>query len=286
MVKIIKKIGPAGEIPATNNEMVVSENEMGLEKPKTKLTMMQKFIILTVINHDFVKGNADEFANQLDQFSNSLIGSGGPTALAIKYGYTTADLEEIKNDAAYWRYWCTKHGAGMVYMKAWTDKGIEIRKGTGSSVTAWPVGTEITSPPTDVLPGVETRFREKARKAKSQTRIYTTGDGNAMCIEVISSTFVPADGQPVLNISITGGGHTLIEYIKSKYAGINLYKNSGDGRGWALLLTCNDPSCVDLSALPALGVSAAWTYKASYVLGGKEVGTMSLEVAITVLGLT
>jgi hypothetical protein len=242
-------------------------------------------ITLTVIIHDFVKQNANEYADQLDQFSNSLNKEdGSATELAIKYRYSDAQRLEAKNDANYVRFWTTKHGAGIDYSKAWTEKGEEIRHGKGITITAFPVGADVSSPPTAVLPGTDTRFREKAKWAKGQTNIYGPGDGITMAIEVISSPFVPADGKPVLKITVSTGGHPKIEYPKSKYQGINLYKNSGDGK-WAFLVTCNDPSCVDLSTMTGLGLSAAWGYKAMYLFGGKEVGYISLETFISVLGV-
>ena len=251
---------------------------------KSKFTLLHKIIILTVISSDFVKASATEFADQLDQFSNSLNGLTGPTALATKYGYTTGELLSIKRDAAYWRFWFTKHGAGATYAKAWTDKGEEARHGTGPSSSGWPVGADISGAPIDVLPGIEKRFRAMAKKAKDQT-IYTPGDGNNMAIEVVHVEFVPGAGKPDLKIKLTGGGHPKIKYIQSKYVGIRVYKNSNDGHGWVFLCVCNDPEFTDMSALPAVGTSAVWSYKAFYLFGGEEVGTISKDTTITVMGL-
>jgi len=264
-----------------------------MKKSKSKIrnvvvitaTKKQPLFVLTMITHDFVKGTADEFAKQLNKFAGSLTVAGIPTALAKKYSYTPEELKEIVNDAAYFSYWNTMHSAGATYQKAWTKKGEEIRTGKGGAVSAWPVGADVSSPPDDVPPGVEGRFREKARKAKGQTSIYTEADGNALGIEVANTVFNPSEGLPELKVKISDGGHPLIEYVKSKYVGINLYKDAGDGKGFLFLLTCNDPSCTDLSALPAVGISAAWTYKAFYIFGGKEVGTISKNTSITVLGV-
>ncbi len=284
MKKIYRQIEQAAKKAAKKQEALLKKDAQKFEISNYHFVEKKRNFVLISITHDFVKANDAEFADQLDKFSNSLNGATEPTELAVKYGYTTADLLEIKNDAAYFRYWVTKHGAGETYKKAWTQKGNEMRSGTGSSVTSFPVGADVSTPPTAVLPGIETRFREKARKAKGQTRIYSVGDGTNMGIEVISSAFVPSDGKPELKISLTDGGHPKIEYVKSKYAGINLYKNANDGKGWALYVTCNDPSCVDMSPLPAVDQSAAWKYKAIYMYGGAEVGAMSLETAITVIG--
>ena len=285
MVKISSKIEKAGVISAKNNERVVNENKIDFAKPEKRLTNIQTVIILTLISHDFVKRTADEFAKQLNNFAGALVVAGVPTALAKKYNYSPDDLKEIVNDAAYFSYWNTLHGTGVTYASAWVKKGDEIRSGKGTSVSAWPVGADVSSAPDDVPPGAETRFREQARKAKGQTRIYTEADGITMNIEIINSVFNPSEGQPELSVIISDGGHPLIQYIKSKYTGINIYKDAGDGKGFQFLLTCNDPNFADMSALPAVGVSAAWTYKAFYIFGGKEVGTISKNTVITVIGV-
>ncbi len=247
--------------------------------------MDPKYMILTLITHDIVKQNNSEFADQLDQFSNALNGATAPTALANKYGYTAPELLKIKNDAAYFRFWFTKQGAGDTYKLAWTAKGKEIRKGDGSSASAFPEGADVSGAPTAVLPGVEGRFREMAKKAKSQTSIYNVNDGIAMGIETSSSQFNPADGKPVLKISVSDGGHPIIEYVKSKYQGINIYVDRGDDAGFKFMVTCNDPSCTDLAPLPAVGKSALWTYRALYLYAGRETGTVSLDTPISVTGI-
>jgi hypothetical protein len=274
-------------------EKVISEEMVLVTKmnvlPEGERRMMElksRFcIILPIISHDFVKRNFAELAAQLNQFSDSLNGPDGPTLLAEKYSYTTAQLKQIKDDAAQFSFWNDKHGAGDTYKLAWTAKGEELLFGTGITITAYPLGVDVSGEPTKVLPGIVARFREKAKWAKGQGSVYSPGDGITMGIEVSSSPFVPADGKPLLKITISEGGHPKIEYIKSKYQGIRIYKDSGDGKGWVLLMTCNDPSGMDMSDLPATGLSAAWKYKAFYLYEGKEVGTISLEVPITVLGL-
>src|ERR1039458_7942430 len=98
------------------------------------LSIFGKIMIMMIVSHDFVKSNNEEFSAQLTKFSNSLNGLTGPTALAIKYGYTTARLLAIKNDAENYAYFILKHGAGATYSKSWTDTGNEFRSGDRKSV--------------------------------------------------------------------------------------------------------------------------------------------------------
>jgi len=251
------------------------------------LTKFGKIIIMTIISHDWVKSNNEEFSAQLTKFSNSLNGTSGPTALAIKYGYTTPQLLAIKNDAENYAYFILKHGAGATYSKGWTDTGNELRGGTGIVSPTWPMGDPLDAPippTTPVLPGIESRFRVNASFAKDQTK-YLTADGITMGIEAVSTPFVPGDGLPDLEGKVGDGGHPFFTYTKSKYQGVNIYKNSNDGKGFVFSHTVNDPTYTDYAALPAVGSSAVWVYRAYYLYKGKEVGTISKDVTVTVTGV-
>ncbi len=262
-----------------------TELESGSIKKENALCMDPNFIVCTVVvNHDFVKDNASDFADQLDAFSAALNLPTSPTALATKYGLSTERLLSIKNDAASWRFFNTKHVAGPIYAKEWTAKGHELRKGTGISSSAWPVGVDVLTPPIVVPPGIENRFRENAAFIKSQKSINTEADNIVLHISVNSAPFVPGDGKPDLVIKLSDGGHPVIKYLKSNYVGIAIYKDSGDGAGMVFLMTCNDPEGTDMSPLPMKGKSAAWVYKAIYIYDSKTVGDFSDEVTITVLG--
>ena len=257
-------------------------------KADTGLTKIQKIIILVVTSNDWVKSNNEEFSAQLTKFSNSLNGISGPTDLATKYGYKTDQLLAIKNDAENYAYFILKHGAGASYSKSWTSTGDEFRSGKGLVAPTWPMGDPLTDPvppTTSVLPGIEPRFRVNASFAKDQT-IYLTADGITMGIEASSTPFVPADGKPDLEGTVGNGGHPFFRYTKSKYQGINIYKNSNDGKGFVFSHTVNDPTYTDYAPLPAVGVSAVWIYRAFYLYKGKEVGTISADVTLTVIGIT
>ena len=255
------------------------------EVPLTQNQIILLTILLTMITHDYVKASDSEFADQLDAHNASLNGTTGPTALALKYHYTTEQLLSIKNDAAYWRYYITKHNQVPEYAKEWTNKGADARKGTGTVAALFPDPIIVSDAPTEVAPGIEARFRESAGFAKAQKSIYNIADGLAMHIENTSIPFIPADGKPDLTVKISEGGHPEIEYEISKYQGANIYKDSGDGRGFVFLHTVNDPKYIDFSTLPAEGKSAVWAYKAVYLYKGKETGTISKGAPITVTGL-
>jgi hypothetical protein len=252
------------------------------------LSIFGKIMIFMVITHDYVKQNNEEFSAQLTKFSNSLNGTSGPTALADKYGYDSDQLLSIKNDAAAYAYFILKHGAGASYSKSWTDTGNALRSGTSTVSPTWPMGDPLDDPippTTFVLPGIETRFRANASFAKDQKTIYLTADGITMGIEASSSPFVPGAGTPDLEGEVGSGGHPFLKYTKGKYQGVNIYKNSNDGKGFVFSHTVNDPTYTDYAALPAVGVSAVWVYRAFYLYKGEEVGTISKDVSVTVTGI-
>ena len=281
-----RKVG--GIEPLKYDELERQEWGISVEEQwARKHIILSLIIVLSVITHNFVKGNTDEFSAQLTKFSNSLNGTTGPTELAIKYGYSTEQLLSIKNDALAFAYFALKHGAGATYSTSWTSMGDDLRIGTGTVSPTWPKGDPLTDPvppATSVLPGIQTRFRANAKFAKDQT-IYVTTDGITMGIEVVSSPFVPGAGLPDLEGKIGDGGHPLLSYTKSKYQGINVYKNSNDGKGFIFSHTVNDPTYTDYAPLPAVGVSAVWVYRAFYLYKGKEVGPVSKDVSVTVTGL-
>jgi hypothetical protein len=270
-------------------EVAIEPCGMGISAAEQKARRYLSIVfVMMVITHDFVARKDADFSAQLTKFSNALNGTGGPTALALKYGYTTPQLLAIKNDAASYAYFILKHGAGATYSKSWTDTGSELREGTGTVSPTWPMGDPLTSPAppiTFVLPGIESRFRVNAKFAKDQKSIYNTADGITMGIESSNSPFVPADGTPDLEGIAGSGGHPFFKYTKSKYQGINIYKNSNDGKGFVFSHTVNDPTYTDYAALPAVGVSVVWVYRAFYLFKGEEVGTISKDVTVTVIGL-
>jgi len=272
------------------HEYYKSEGE-GLGRVPTKAEIIQAIVlmvILSVITHNYVERNDADFSAQLTKFSKSLNGTSGPTALAIKYGYTTDQLLSIKNDAEAFAYFILKHGTGASYSKGWTDTGFELRSGKGTVSPTWPMGDPLDDPippTTFVLPGIEFRFRINASFAKDQKAIYLTADGITMGIESTNSPFVPGDGTPDLEGAVGSGGHPFFKYTKKKYQGINIYKNSNDGKGFVFSHTVNDPTYTDYATLPAVGVSAVWVYRAFYLYKGEEVGTISKDVSVTVTGI-
>ncbi len=228
---------------------------------------------------DYVKSNQSEFADQLDKFKAKLPGFSG------KYGVSSGALTESVNDANWFRFYFNKHEEVPAYAKAWTALGKERLFGTGTVPTIWPVGADTLTPPPDVLPGIVDRYRAKVQAIKGQKLIYVISDGETMGFEPAHSVFDPESGKPDLKITLIGGGHPYLTYTRSKYAGIQILKDSGDGKGFQPLFIATNPYYTDNSALPAANTSALWKYMAIYMFDDKMVGEYCDPIPVTVKGI-
>ncbi len=229
---------------------------------------------------DYVEQEIPLLANQLDKFALNL-----PGTLATKYKFIASDVTEVVNDAAYVRFYATKHTEGPIYAKKWTSKGDELLFGTGTSVSAWPVGVDVSTPPTSVAPGIVARYREKVQRIKVQKSIYSVTDGETLGFEIGHSSINPLTAKPHLRWELVAGGHPEIKYVKSIYDGVELQKNSSNGSGMVALDKPKLPHFTDMSALPAVGASALWGYQAIYLLDDKRTGSFCDVVWITVKGI-
>src|ERR1017187_8574660 len=219
-------------------------------------------VIAALINdpHDYVEHEIPKLADQLDKLALNL-----PGTLATKYKFTAGDITEVVNDASNMRFYATKHIDGASYSKRWTIKGDELLFGTGTSITDWVTGIDVTGSPVTVLPGLVIRYREKAQRIKVQKSIYTLGEGELLGIEKGHSTIDPSLAKPYLRWDLVAGGHPELKYVKSIYDGLELQKNWSDGKGMVAFDKPTKPSLTDMSALPAVGASALWGYQAIYL---------------------
>ena len=229
---------------------------------------------------DYVQTEIPLLADQLDKFALNL-----PGTLATKYKFIAGDVTEVVNDAAYVRFYATKHTDGPVYGHKWTSKGDEMLFGTLPTGSAWPVSVSVASPPTEVAPGIIARYREKVQRIKVQKSIYSVTDGQTLGFEIGHSSIDPSTAKPHLRIDLVEGGHPEIKYVKSIFDGLELQKNWSDGKGMVAMDKPKLPHLTDMGALPAPGQSALWGYQAIYLLNDKRTGTFCDVVWITVKGI-
>ena len=262
------------------------EENLRMERGKEELVMMggRPFAIIcasVVVPGDYVEHEISKFADQIDKLALN-----APGAMATKYHLDAADITQIIDDAAYVRFFTTKHTDGPSYAKRWTLKGEELLEGTGTAITPWPVGVDVVvGAPTAVAPGIVSRYRQIAQRIKSFKNIYTTGDGELLGIEKGHSTIDPSTAKPFLRIELVAGGHPEIKYVRSIYQGIEIEKNWSDGKGMVPLDKPTKSSYTDEGALPPVGASALWGYQAIYLLNDKRTGNFCDVFWVTVKGV-
>jgi hypothetical protein len=203
----------------------------------------------------------------------------------ILFGLSDAEVESADADAKLFRWAFNVQNQIQAYSPSITGFKNLLRYGNGSEVlTLVPVPPVFTIPPGLVDANVQLRFTKMADKCKANLK-YTYDIGKEMGIEGTNTPFVPGDGTPVLKGKTASGGHPLLHYTKSKYEGAQIWKDWGDGKGFVFLTISNHPDFLDLSALPAAGISAIWKYKAVYLYQGAVVGNFSGVIEIAVVGI-
>ena len=227
----------------------------------------------------YLKKGDGPFADQLELFAKGL------PALQVAFGLTDAEIKSAGADAILNRWAFQVQTQIQKFSPSITGFKNLLRYGNGSEVlTIIPIPPIFGMAPDLVDANDQLRFTKLADKIKANLN-YTTDIGIGLGIEGAHTPFVPGAGTPNLSGSNASGGHPLLHYTKSEYEGVQLWKDSGDGKGYVMLNVSNHPDYLDLSALPAAGVSALWKYKAVYLYKGAVVGNWSPVISVTVVGV-
>ena len=167
---------------------------------------------------------------------------------------------------------------------AWTIYERLLFSGTNVGVLAVPPPLiSMGVIPKQVMPGMRGRFSIVAGIVK-RNKNYTNVIGLDLGIVENNAPFVPEDGQPEVKVSLHAG-HPYFKYIISNYQGTQIYKDSGDGKGFLKFDKAIMTTYTDDTALPPSGVAVLWKYKFIYLFGGVEVGKASVTIEILVTGL-
>ena len=227
----------------------------------------------------YVKKGDGPFADQLELFANGL------PAIQKLFGLTDDEIKSAVADAALNRWAFEVQTQIQKYSPSITGFKNLLRHGKGSELlTTIPIPPVFAAAPDLVAADDQLRFTKLADKIKANIN-YTTDIGIGLGIEGVKTPFVPGDGTPNLSGKNANGGHPLLHYTKSEYEGVQLWKDSGDGKGFVMLNVSNHPDYLDLIAFPAAGVSALWKYKAVYLYKGAVVGNWSPVISVTVVGV-
>lgn len=228
------------------------------------------------MSQDFLVRDDAGFSAQLDQFAAKL-----PT-YATTLGVPAADVTQVTNDAAYFRWSLAAMNQYRSRAEDWTTYKNLLRKSpVTTALGVAPSAPTLPAAPTLVLPNIESRFRLLVGRIKKSNN-YTEAIGIDLDIVASSSNQNKAIMKPPISLSLTAG-QPLIVWKKDGMDGIELYKDSGDGN-YRFLVFDARPNHLDTSQLPAIGQSAIWKYKAIYRFRDERIGEWSDEVQITVAG--
>ncbi len=229
------------------------------------------------MHHDFVKKSDMDFALQLTNFSNKL------GNLKETLGLTDEDVSEAAVASDYFKYVLDMHVAHTDRIKNWTSYKDHLRKpGVGHpAVSAAPVTLTVPPAPDQAPMGIENWFRLLVRRIKG-SKNYTESIGQDLGIVAVNTGIDTVNVKPSLKVELVAG-QPLIIWKKGQMDGIEIFKDSGNG-GWIMLKYDQRPNHLDTSALPAVGVSANWKYKAIYRYQDARVGNWSDEVNVVVSG--
>ena len=217
-----------------------------------------------------------KFAIQMSQFAQK-IGTYAPGL-----GLTPADVASVLADADYVGYCIFNQPGIQGYAQTVTNYKNLIRYGNGNEVPGnFPVQPTLDPAPVTVAANVEGRFRSLIQRIV-HSPAYTTAMGEDLGIEAPVTPFDPQQGKPSFSISLSSGGHPNLKWVKGKFQGVEIFKNTGNG--WQRLDKDFSPDYIDKSPLPAPGQTANWSYKMIYLYKDEVVGSYSDEVSITVTG--
>lgn len=234
----------------------------------------------------------------LANFSNKLAG------YAAKYNLTPMETADMAASALVFAFWLNYQTQYKEYMTKLTAYKNELRDGVpaGGSPSVEPTVPMMGMVPPAVAPGIFKRAASIANRIKINTG-YTVADGSDLGLEGAEVVIDP-NIKPVIKTNMVAGGHPELQWKKGTGTdGIHFFVKRpasttvpgpgspvppGGGAspaGFIFLASDTEPHYTDTAALPALGQSEVWTYKAIYFSNGSEFGQWSDEVKITVTGV-
>jgi hypothetical protein len=227
----------------------------------------------------YVESNNAAFSIQLNTFASEL------PAYATTLGFSAGDLAETVADAAYMD-WMVKvdnivEGYAGEFAKFLHDTRFPPAGGA-STLTPPAVPILPAAPATVPAPGIQLRFTTKAKKAKDNNACT---DAIQQKLGIFTSASTAHDGEaPDLKVKLNAG-YPSISFHKYTHQAANLYRDIGDGNGYAPApyKTLLSSPFVDKS-LPAVGVTAVYKYKMVFLEHGEESGDFSGDVSVTVVG--
>ena len=217
--------------------------------------------------------NTDKgFSRQINQFAKEIDEPGAAVGLSPE------EIQGVKDDALAIKYvYGNQITVKQFYQQHSAYKKI-LSNGKGN-LGNMPVPLIFSTAPTAVAKDIKGRFRAlTARMAKHPA--FSKPMGEKLGIIAPEIPFDPTQGKPDFEIEYSSAGHPLLVWLKGKFDGVEIWKDSGTG--YVKLDRDNSPDYIDKTPLPAIGVSVLWKYKMIYIYKDEVVGMWSSEQEIYV----
>lgn len=196
-------------------------------------------------------------------------------------GLTANEITSVSADALMWE-WTVAWGEAMrTRSQSVTTFKNQLRDGPAGAPAAPPAPPDYGTPPGPVAPDIFGRIGMLVQRLKNHPN-YTDTIGRDLGVIATGTTEDPASAKPVLTLSIADGGHVNVGWVKGGMDGLRI--EADRGQGWQFLALDTVPDYLDTAPLPPAGQSAAWKYRAIYVLDDQPVGQWSDPVSIAVMG--
>lgn len=189
------------------------------------------------------------------------------------------DLEELRADAAAYRYILAQAAAAQSHARQWTAFKKQQFGGRGLT-QAYPDDSAIPTPPAVVPPGIVPRLIRLVARIKT-ARNYDVGIGRELGIVGTDHTIDVIAATPRLTVTLNAG-HPVIRWTKGLADDLEILADRGDGQGFVLLTIARTTRVPDPSPLPH--TPTVWKYKAIYRLKDERIGQWSAEVSHSVGG--
>ena len=218
----------------------------------------------------------DEYGKRvwLNNFSGKL------ATYAATVGVTPEEVTQEAADALFFEYVCNMHHLHTQTTRDWTT--YKHQAAHGDALGDLPTTPDPGKPPSTVPPDIFGRASTLGVRIKNHPNCT---DAIAKDLGLIGAEVIvdPTTYQPVLTLSLNAG-HPHIGWSKLGMDSLELWKDSGDGKGSVQLNITTNTDYEDNSPLPAPGTSAVWKYKGIYRLKDQQVGQWSAVATIGVMG--
>jgi len=227
----------------------------------------------------FIEAADLPFANQMNNFCGKV------NNYATLLGLDTAKITALQKSNTLVQLVMVQQEVAQQYGVTFTAYKDLLRYGNGTQILGNLPAPPVYPTPTPAITNanVQADFAELIQDCV-KSKNFTTDIGNDLGILKPVTPFDPQAGQPKLTVKTAQGGHPLLHSKIGEYEAFQIWKDSGDGKGFVLLGTSQHPDYLDLTALPAIGITATWKYKAIYLYDNQQAGNWSTVVIVTVVG--